>query len=791
MSSYLSTYTGLLLIDSRNNAGTIALPEASTVEGRAVLLKDAYGSFGLSTVTVSTTGADDFETGSNLFIMNQPNAYATFLASSNTWFRVDSASNSHCSIDTLGTSSIQASSITAYTVTVTGPSTLTVQGRAVLSTATTSQVSRISTIQFGNSLTDILSVSSGSLLINGSIYSGAGGGGNTSNFSSLTTSTVSFWTTIPSSNLTEPIFRQYEFTNRVRYLNGQFVTVGSVNGAATTTAAFSDDGYNWTPRDIGMTTMYDIDYNGSNLYIATGSDFFNTNIFTTSSDGSNWTPQAAPPQYDFTTGLAIKHVSSMNLWIAGGLTASTNGILTSPDGSNWTARSTSMGSVRTIAEHDGTILIGGFAGGRYDGTIQSSSNGIDWIEQQTALADVNNIHWLNNRWVAVGSPGVIQTMTDVGGSNWSTIGNVPTPGGLQYFDIAYGNSTWVATAGTTYSIYSSPDPFGSWTARLGNPELRYCYSAVFAESNFVAVGDLITSTSIVVSSNGAQWDTTRIVSTIPSFQSTALVYVDGTSNILLNGERFGITADNMFSTMDGLGQPAYIIPYTYGTEVRSFVSTATLSNEINANIISLSIQPAMAALGDSNYLTQGLFQSTNTGLTQLVTSTLEGLGTVGYISTASLTSTTNSFNETIQTSPEIFFTMWSSYSVEWTANTTNPSLGNGGLQGFFHQQGKQVSFLVDLTIGTTTTTGTGNWNFTLPVHAISSYSVIGHSMMYDNTASGFYQGAAVSRFNGGSISTVVIMWNKGTQANQIVDATRPFTWASNDQLTISGEYEAF
>ena len=57
---------------------------------------------------------------------------------------------------------------------------------------------------------------------------------------------------------------------------------------------------------------------------------------------------------------------------------------------------------------------------------------------------------------------------------------------------------------------------------------------------------------------------------------------------------------------------------------------------------------------------------------------------------------------------------WQSYTVSWTAATTNPSIGNGTLSGRYTQIGKTVIGSISLTMGSTTTYGTGAWSFSLP-----------------------------------------------------------------------------
>jgi hypothetical protein len=54
-------------------------------------------------------------------------------------------------------------------------------------------------------------------------------------------------------------------------------------------------------------------------------------------------------------------------------------------------------------------------------------------------------------------------------------------------------------------------------------------------------------------------------------------------------------------------------------------------------------------------------------------------------------------------------------AVTWTAASVNPTIGNGTLVSNISRAGRRVTVTVVLTIGTSTTLGTGNWLFSLPV----------------------------------------------------------------------------
>lgn len=75
---------------------------------------------------------------------------------------------------------------------------------------------------------------------------------------------------------------------------------------------------------------------------------------------------------------------------------------------------------------------------------------------------------------------------------------------------------------------------------------------------------------------------------------------------------------------------------------------------------------------------------------------------------------------------------WTSYSPAWTAATTNPTIGNGSIVGSYIQAGKLVIGRIKITVGSTTTVGTGAYRFSIPVTAsTSSDDAIGSGVYND------------------------------------------------------------
>lgn len=67
---------------------------------------------------------------------------------------------------------------------------------------------------------------------------------------------------------------------------------------------------------------------------------------------------------------------------------------------------------------------------------------------------------------------------------------------------------------------------------------------------------------------------------------------------------------------------------------------------------------------------------------------------------------------------------WTTYAPTWTASTTNPSLGNGTLTGSYTMTRGLVVGRFKLSVGTTTTLGSGAWAIGVPLPPASGYDEV-------------------------------------------------------------------
>ena len=77
MAVQLNSNAEFLPVDTRTKAGTVVLPLANAIPGRAITFKDIYGSFGSNPLFLSTQAGDVFDDNTNLKAMRNPFGYVT------------------------------------------------------------------------------------------------------------------------------------------------------------------------------------------------------------------------------------------------------------------------------------------------------------------------------------------------------------------------------------------------------------------------------------------------------------------------------------------------------------------------------------------------------------------------------------------------------------------------------------------------------------------------------------------------------------------------------------------
>ena len=137
-------------------------------------------------------------------------------------------------------------------------------------------------------------------------------------------------------------------------------------------------------------------------------------------------------------------------------------------------------------------------------------------------------------------------------------------------------------------------------------------------------------------------------------------------------------------------------------------------------------------------------------------------------------------NESIESS-------WTSYLPTWTAASTNPVLNDGTITGSYKLIGKTCFVRGRLTMGTTTTYGSGAWYIGLPFTAASPYGIIIPVTILDNGLN--WYSALMNGGRLGSSTVTEIQWQNTTGVAVGITATVPFTWGNLDELEWNGSYE--
>jgi hypothetical protein len=128
------------------------------------------------------------------------------------------------------------------------------------------------------------------------------------------------------------------------------------------------------------------------------------------------------------------------------------------------------------------------------------------------------------------------------------------------------------------------------------------------------------------------------------------------------------------------------------------------------------------------------------------------------------------------------------FTPVWSSTGTQPVLGNGTLYGRYALLGKLVHLYIELTMGSTTTYGSGNYRLSLPITSEANRLWNLPGISWDTSA-----GAAYEDITGivTGASTIVELYTLaagvGSSLSVITNGT-PITFATGDKLVINGVY---
>jgi hypothetical protein len=529
--AFVSSSSGIVIVDSRSNSGSIRLPAASTLVGRSLIFKDGFNSFGSHPLGISTTGVDIFDNLSSVLTVGETNGFLSLVAGSNKWHTVGGTYNAPppqnlniSSITFPGLPNTNFNTSYSYGYIEYG-STLIVYPSTFTYFSSFSTFSSPITIVNSTMMSNLLTVTSNSININGSPYSPPYF--QTSaldldyqvltsvvpsyNFSNNSLKTIAYgngkWLAAGEgsvvnvwnySNAWSTIVGNCNIlVNSLSYNNNQWLAVGS------NSIMVSYDGYSWLNTATFTPAVFNTVAYNSTFWLAGGYSACNIGSIQLSADGFNW----------YAHSTIIPRVNSIayasNLWVAVGSPGST--IQTSYDGSNWTPQTSIFQQGNTVTYGNGFWLAGGFDPSFSANSIQTSADGSNWTSRSNQLKVVNSIAYNAGRSVAVGINAstlfnAIETSTD--GINWQSVSTNIAVGQT----VAYGNNRWIAGG---YTLTSSPIIEYSLDGIIWTSNINYFqnYSTILTtQSNNLLIngtpiiGNTLQTTTLIASNLGLTYD---------------------------------------------------------------------------------------------------------------------------------------------------------------------------------------------------------------------------------------------------------------------------------------------
>lgn len=736
--SILSTYTGLVVVDSRDNSGTVTLPLTSENPGRAVIFKDDFLSFRNNPLYISTTGADTFEDGSTGFVLSQDGGFAKFIGSGGVWYRTESSSNldiytrnlivstlkaGDCIFETFGVSSINASSISVFTLDVYGPSTLTVAGESILNSVRvvssfTSDANYLSSITFPDS--SVLTASSNTLFVNDIPVGGVSEPNLISTIDGL--GTLGFLSSYSSSVFLDQFISSLDGLGTLGYLSSA-VNYGPAFGS--TVEGLGSSGY-----VSSVTTLFSSLSLGNpvlGLFVTSSNLDYSYNL-------TNFYPPVSG-LIDFSTIYVSKYVSSLDVYIAGGNGATSNQLIYSTDGLNWNQPISGgllgNASLKKVSVNGPKLLaVGAKLDGRgypvYEDAIQTSMDGSNWTP--VGPSNIDSVLWAagyvsTNLWIVGGF-----TNGDLNSSNIlisvDTINWVPSTS--NYFGSVYGfagNGSNIVAVGyspsNSYAIKYSVDYGQNWcNANLGFNNMKNNGEAFSGFYNVPVHGDVAWNGAIYV----ATGDDTDPVARV-KYSSDGITWSNSANNygagyeVTWRAPYFYITGEfGIQRSMNGVNWSLFSGPIGNHVAINTNSNIGVLSGTLTYDSDLLYLNNVQYGLSQSQHF-----------------STLTGLGSLGYISSLSLASTVVGISSMIVDSVSSLlssYTLFPRLGNTVTVDQINGSDELGKPSGLPYKTVNAA--MSNLVSGDTMWILPGSYNLTSPLTLPSNISMRGMSLQNVN-----------------------------------------------------------
>lgn len=157
-------------------------------------------------------------------------------------------------------------------------------------------------------------------------------------------------------------------------------------------------------------------------------------------------------------------------------------------------------------------------------------------------------------------------------------------------------------------------------------------------------------------------------------------------------------------------------------------------------------------------------------------------GSVGTLELIDLNVTNAKLAATAVTQSKVSSEAPTAYTPTWNASGVAPAIGNGTLTGSYVKWGRLVFFTMEMVAGTTTTFGTGTYEFGLPVaSALGAGAPLAALTIMNNSG---------TRFVGINIQAGTNQRFRTLERLTLDDIAHdaPFTWGTGDFIQVTGAY---
>jgi len=127
-----------------------------------------------------------------------------------------------------------------------------------------------------------------------------------------------------------------------------------------------------------------------------------------------------------------------------------------------------------------------------------------------------------------------------------------------------------------------------------------------------------------------------------------------------------------------------------------------------------------------------------------------------------------------------------SYVPVWRSTGTQPALVNGTITGAYRRTGKHVNGIIELTIGSSTTFGTGTYYFDLPFTSARENVCIGR--VHDSSVGSVYTSIGLITAKS-SLPGLAYIVPLTASTNAVWTSAAPMTWATADTAVIHFDFD--